>query len=309
MYRAIALFCLLISACFSLAQQAKSARPAITGISHMTLYADDFSKSQHFYTDLLGWEQIPDGRAESGVRFYANHQQYIELLSAPSAGMADRSVLIGFSTSDAESMRSYLAAGGISVPSSVTTDRAGNKSFEVKDPEGHRIEFTQQGSHPPTGVKATSARVSTHIIHAGLVARDRAALDRFYKDLLGFHLYWQGGATSAHTDWVMMQVPEGTDWLEYMLYLPVMPSRSELAGANHFSPGVVSVADLDKRLKQHGWVPSAQERPPLLGLDGKWQLDLFDPDGTRVEFMEFETVKDPCCSAFTGPEAAPFPAW
>jgi catechol 2,3-dioxygenase-like lactoylglutathione lyase family enzyme len=308
MHLAFILLCLLLTSTLSLAQE-QAGRPPITGISHMTLYADDFAKSQHFYTDLLGWEQVPATRAESGVRFYANHRQYIELVSAPVAGQIDRLDCIGFSTTDVESLRKFLAANGVDVPRSVTTDRDGSRSFAVKDPEGHKIEFTQQGPNPPKGLKAVSTRVSNHIIHAGLVARDRAALDHFYKDILGFHLYWQGGATSAHTDWVMMQVPDGTDWLEYMLYLPATPSRSELAGANHFSPGVVSVTDLDKKLRQHGWVPSAQERPPLLGVDAKWQLDLFDPDGTRVEFMEFQPVKEPCCSAFTGPQAGPLPTW
>src|SRR3954453_22189409 len=55
-------------------------RPAITGISHVTLFADDFAKSQRFYTDLLGWEQLPAGDAKPGVRFYANHAQYVELV-------------------------------------------------------------------------------------------------------------------------------------------------------------------------------------------------------------------------------------
>ena len=73
--------------------------------------------------------------------------------------------------------------------------------------------------------------------------------------------------------------------------------------------GVVSVAELHQRLIAQGWKPTAQERPPLLGLDGKWQLDLFDPDGTRVEFMEFKPVKKPCCSDFTGPLPGPYPNW
>lgn len=309
MYRALVLLSVLIFLSSSHAQQSKGKRPAITGISHMTLFADNLEKSQQFYTSILGWEQVPAGHVTPGVRFYANHQQYIELLSAPRPAMVNRLDHIGLSTTDVESMRHYLAANGVAVPTSATTDRYGNKSIEVHDPEGNRVEFTQQGANAPKGEKAISTRVSTHIIHAGFVARDRAALDHFYKDLLGFHLYWQGGETAAHTDWVMMQVPEGTDWLEYMLYLSASPSREQLAGANHFSPGVVSVAELDKALKQHGWTPSAQERPPLLGLDGKWQLDLYDPDGTRVEFMEFKTVKDPCCSRFTGPEAAPLPTW
>src|ERR1700759_4074905 len=36
-----------------LAQPASSLPPAITGISHITLFADDIAKSQKFYVDLL----------------------------------------------------------------------------------------------------------------------------------------------------------------------------------------------------------------------------------------------------------------
>jgi catechol 2,3-dioxygenase-like lactoylglutathione lyase family enzyme len=309
MRRSLLLSCVLIASCIVLAREAKSHRPAITGISHVTLYADDLTKSQQFYTSLLGWEQVPLGVAASGVRFYANHLQYVQLVSPPRKGMANRLDCIGFSTEDAEALRKFLAANGIAVPTAVTTDSNGDRWFQLKDPEGNRIQFVQAGTNPLKPRSSVSAGISNHINHAGFVVHDRAALDRFYKDLLGFHLYWQGGQSAAHTDWVMMQVPDGADWLEYMLYLPASPSRSELGGANHFSPGVVSVAELERNLKQRGWVPSAQERPPLLGLDGKWQLDLLDPDGTRVEFMEFKPVKVPCCSAYTGTQPEPSSNW
>ena len=309
MCRIFVLVCVPVLASVAFGQEAKPARPAITGISHMTLYADDLKKSQAFFVDLMGWEQAPAGNAEPGVRFYANHAQYIELEAAPSKGLANRFDGIGFSTSNAEGLRKFLGAKGVAVPQAVRVDEDGDRVFEVSDPEGNRVEFVQEGAHPPQGLKAASARVSTHIIHAGFVAHDRAALDRFYKDLLGFHLYWEGGSGPGHTDWVMMQVPDGTDWLEYMLYLKPDATRGQLGSANHFSPGVVSVAELDKRLKEKGVPASAQARPPLLGLDGKWQLDLLDPDGTRVEFMEFQPVKEPCCSKFTGPQPGPYPAW
>ena len=291
------------------AQKTLAARPAITGISHMTFYADDIAKSETFYTSVLGWEQIPAAGAGSGVRFYANHQQYIELISPPRPGMVNRLCGFGLVTSDAEALRKFLAAHGVAVPGSVTIEHDGSRSFLTHDPEGNNVEFTQLGSHPPPAPRDISQRLSSHIIHAGFVARNRAALDHFYKDLLGFHLYWQGGAAAGHTDWVMMQVPDGTDWIEYMLYLPAEPARGQLASANHFSPGVVSIAELNRRLIAQGWKPTAQERPPLLGLDGKWQLDLFDPDGTRVEFMEFKPVNKPCCSDFTGPLPGPYPNW
>jgi catechol 2,3-dioxygenase-like lactoylglutathione lyase family enzyme len=309
MCRAFVLSCVMILPILVFGQEAKVTRPTISGISHITLFADYLTKSQEFYSALLGWEQAPEGAPHSGVRFYANHLQYIELLSPPRKDLADRLDSIGFSTADAEALRRYLAANGVTVPQAVTVDKDGDRFFAVRDPEGNKIEFTQAGPRAPKGGKSASDQASTHIIHAGFVARDRAALDRFYKDLLGFHLYWQGGSSPDQTEWVMMQVPDGTDWLEYMLRLPASPSRGELGTANHFSPGVVSVAELEKKLKQRGWTPSAQERPPLLGLDGKWQLDLFDPDGTRVEFMEFLPAKEPCCAPYTGRQPSPSPAW
>src|ERR1019366_1296188 len=88
-------------------------RPPITGISHMTLYADDFAKSQHFYQSELGWEQVPAGTPRSGVRFYANHLQYVELVTPPSQHLANRLEDFGFFTSDAEALRRFLAAKGI----------------------------------------------------------------------------------------------------------------------------------------------------------------------------------------------------
>lgn len=291
------------------AQMPLSTRPAISGISYVSFYADDIPKSEAFYTSVVGWEQLPAGTAGSGVRFYANHQQFIELIAPPRPGMIDRLAGFGFVTSNAEQLRRYLTAHGVAVPPAITAEADGSRSFFVRDPEGNSVGFTQLGRYRVRAPKDLSQRLSTHIIHVGFVARDRTALDHFYKDLLGFHLYWHGAAEPGHTDWVMMQVPDGTDWIEYMLYLPAQTNRDQLASANHFSPGVVSVAALNKRLVARGWKPSAQERPPLLALDAKWQLDLFDPDGTRVEFMEFKPVKKPCCSDFTGPLPGSYRNW
>jgi len=41
-----------------------------------------------------------------------------------------------------------------------------------------------------------------------------------------------------------------------------------------------------------------------MGKDGKWQANFYDPDGTRVELMEFQPVMAPCCSAFTAESPA-----
>jgi catechol 2,3-dioxygenase-like lactoylglutathione lyase family enzyme len=286
-------------------------RPPITGISHAIFYSDNMAKSGEFYGTLLGWQRVPATGSAPGLRFYANHVQYVEMLPSPNPAQTDKLDLVGFATSDAEMLRTYMAAKGVAVPAVVTVERDGSRSFQVHDPEGNVVEFTQQGSTqvPPPSSAALSRRLSTHIMHAGYVVRDRRALDAFYKDVLGFHLYWQGGAKPGDVDWVMMQVPNGTDWVEYMLNLPAQPIASQLDSANHIAPGVVHVADLQQQLEQRGWNSPGERDPKVLGVDGKLQLDLHDPDGTRIEFMEFLPVKTPCCAPYTGRQPSPENGW
>ncbi len=132
--------------------------------------------------------------------------------------------------------------------------------------------------------------------------RDRAAEDRFYKDILGFHVYWQGGMHEDEVSWVSMQVPEGTAWLEYMLNIPTNADHHTIGVMNHLALGVSNISATKDKLLTNGWHLGEE---PKIGRDGKWQLNLYDPDGTRVEFMEFTPVEKPCCSSFMGLHPGP----
>ena len=62
---------------------------------------------------------------------------------------------------------------------------------------------------------------------------------------------------------------------------------------NHLALGVPSVKDADGvLLTRTGRLPEK----PQIGRDGKWQLNLYDPNLTRVELMEPKPVEKPCCS-------------
>lgn len=52
--KSIALAFVFLTSLLAAAQPTSAARPAITGISHIALYADDIPKSQEFYQSLLG---------------------------------------------------------------------------------------------------------------------------------------------------------------------------------------------------------------------------------------------------------------
>src|SRR5260370_24995815 len=87
--------------------------------------------------------------------------------------------------------------------------------FEIVDPAQHRLIFVTNN----WGVAGSvlGAQISARMIHSGFVVRDRAAEDKFYKDVLGFHVYWHGGMKDGEDNWVDMQVPDGSDCIDYLL--------------------------------------------------------------------------------------------
>jgi catechol 2,3-dioxygenase-like lactoylglutathione lyase family enzyme len=226
-------------------------------------------------------------------------KQWVGYSPAPDAQSINRMDHVAFTTENAEAMRAYLASKGVAVPNAVTSSN-GFKGFVVKDPEGHRIEFGERTGALAKLQGGQGDSVSRRMIHAGIIVRDRAAEDRFYKDILGFRAYWSGGMRPERTDWVAIQVPDGTDWLEYMLNIKSDADQHTTGVMNHISLGVRDMNAAQSMLESHGWQASANEHSQI-GKDGKLQLNVYDPDQTRIELMEFKPVDKPCCSEFTGP--------
>jgi len=279
------------------------ARPAIVGVAHIGLKTDNLEAARKFYTGILGFQEpfsldkTPDeGTGLLLTYFKVNDHQYIEMFPELTDPGMDRLSHISFETTNAEQMRAYLASRGVKVPEKLEPMQDGNRGFDVMDPDGHDVEFVEfvPGSlHSRNfGKFLPDTRISIRIIHVGVVVKDRAAADRFYKDILGFKLQWQGGMKDKDTDWVAMRVPDGTDWLEYMLNVN-NPDPHELGVMHHLSLGVPSIQAGYKLALQRGY--KGKEKPQI-GRDGKWQYNLYDPNFTRVELMEPKPVQKPCCS-------------
>jgi catechol 2,3-dioxygenase-like lactoylglutathione lyase family enzyme len=270
-------------------------RPKITGIDHVDFYTTSPEATEHFYTETLGLSTI-DPLEPGQIQRYVVGMQWVGYSPAPDPAAKNRMDHVALRTTDCEALRHYLAAQGVQVPASLTHLKNGSPSFVVNDPEGHRIEFVQTRSLGSGNGKA----ISRHIIHAGFIVHDRAAEDHFYKDILGFHLYWQGGMTAERNDWVAMQVPDGTDWVEYMLNIKPDADQRTIGVMNHISLGVKDIKQAQAELESRGWKPNDREHAQM-GRDGKWQLNIYDPDFTRIELMEFTPAEKPCCSEFQGP--------
>lgn len=282
------------------ARPAQITRPPIVGVANIGLYTSDLAAAKKFYGHVLGFADAfsvkkPDGGLML-TYFKVNYRQYIEIYPGLKSPSASRLQHIGFETTNARRLRDYLASKGVDVPSQVMRGPDGTLTFTVKDPDGHNVQFVEYSGNTlesrDFAKSIPPSRIATEIIHFGVTVQNRARADHFYKDILGFKLMWQGGMTDKRTDWVDMRVPEGKNWLEYMLNVH-NPSPRTLGVMDHFSLGVKSIQPVYHTVLERGYKPP---QPPQIGRDGKWQLNLYDPDFTRAEVMEFKPVQKPCCS-------------
>jgi len=277
--------------------QTVSTRPRILGVDHVSFYTTAPDSVRKLYSDVLGLAAATPVEPGGLVRYVVG-KQWVGFSSAPDPKSTDRMDHVAFTTDNIVGLRRYLVDKGIKV-GQVEGRPDHSLSFVVRDPEGYPIEFVER-EHSEAPQAAASA-VSRHLIHAGFVVHHRDAEDHFYRDLLGFRLYWHGGPKDDGTDyWVAMQVPDGTDWLEYMLNQPENIDLQLNGVLNHISLGVADIKAAQAILESHGWKPHDREHSQL-GRDGKWQLNMYDPDLTRVELMEFKPAEKPCCNEFTGP--------
>jgi len=289
------IFILLFLPVFCAAQGPR--RPKILGISHMALYVSDLQKSRAFYKDFLGFDEPYNLKREDGtdriVFIKINEDQYIELFAEPPKqdGQLNH---IAFYTDDAHAMRDYLASQGVKVPDKVGKGRIGNSNFNITDPDGHTVEIVQYEPDSWTrrerGKYMPDTRISAHMAHVGVLIGPLEPAMKFYGDILGFHEFWRGSPSATVLSWVNMRVPDSEDYLEFMLYTKP-PDAVQLGGKNHIcliTPNIQkAVATLEARPARKGYARPIEIH---LGTNRKQQANLFDPDGTRIELMEPNTI-------------------
>src|SRR5437660_12233366 len=100
---------------------------------------------------------------------------------------------VAFNTDNAAALRAYLIAKGIEVTDGYKIVSTNSRTFQVKDPEGHNIEFVQRENYRSGTRVKNSKRISRHMIHVQILYHDHPAEHHCYKDIVQFHVCYQGG--------------------------------------------------------------------------------------------------------------------
>jgi lactoylglutathione lyase len=284
-------------------------RPKVLGVAHMALYVGDLAKARTFYEEFLGFDEEPftlkksDG-SERIVFIKINDQQYLELF-AEDPKTDGRLNHISIYTDDADGMRAYLGAHSVKVPDKVGKGQTGNKNFNVKDPDDHTVEIVEYQPDSWTtresGKHVPATRISNRIMHVGFLVGSLDQSLAFYDGILGFKEFWRGGGSPASLSWVNMRVPDGDDYVEFMLY-STLPGPADRGTKNHVSLMVpdaqAAVQELKRRAARGVY---SREIAVQIGVNRKRQVNLFDPDGTRIELMEPDTVDGKPAPSSTAP--------
>jgi lactoylglutathione lyase len=284
---------LAVTVVVALLAPAPPARPRILGMSHMAVRVSDAAAARAFYEDFLGLRGLA-----------VNARQHVELVPGL-APEQDRLDHIALETDDVAEMRRYLATRGVDVPARVVQDADGGAHFTIRDPEGHAVEFVQRTararSEPEPAAPPGDPRVSRRILHVGIIVGDVPAAMKFYGDVLEFSETWRGSRSGTELSWINMKVPDGSDYVEFMLY-GARPASNARGTQHHFC---LEVADIEaaRTLLEARPYRATYPRPleARVGTNRKRQLNLYDPDGTRVELMEPITVDGQPTPSSTAP--------
>ena len=272
-------------------------RPKILGIAHMAFYVSNLPQTLAYYKDFLGFAEPYDLKNSDGTVRVAfikiNDDQYLELFTEPpkNDGMLNH---IAFYTDNVDQLRRYLISRGIPAPGRVRKGLTGDKSFTVKDPDGHTLEFVEYQpdgwAMKDRGKDLPATRISPHIMHIGFTVGALEKSKAFYSNILGFKEFWRGSSDGVTLSWVDLRVPDGKDYVELMLYKQ-LPPQNKRGGANHISlmtPDIFkAVATLRSRAAAVNYTRKIEIH---VGHNRQRQANFYDPDGTRTELMEPFTI-------------------
>lgn len=191
---------LVVMACWASPKEPE--RPRITRLAGVEIVSSNLPAAESLYEQIFSLDSACRmcQKSFSGRVFMAS-AQWVHFTQMPATPPATLLTKVNFPIDDASVMKRWLKFKQVPFKEIPSEFPFSPPTLSVLDPEGHELRFVsgirldKQNSNvifKPVGpVKITQAHM--HMIHVGFVVRHREAMDKFYKDVLGFHVYWHGG--------------------------------------------------------------------------------------------------------------------
>ena len=263
----------------------------LLGLAHVGFRVADIEKARAFYHGILGFDEafdlkMPDGHV--GVAYFkVNDNQFIEVFPNIPAGTKVMQSHIAIYTDDLDKVHKMIEDRGLAPGKINETPKDGNRSFAIRKLPGQSLEYLEFVQYMPNGWHRQSAgkflsdrRISTKLLHAGVLTTDFDAAWHFYVDGLGFTVGLQPKPNARSSPdqvkmgshiAIRMPGPSG-DYLEIGRNKP--PQGRWVGVYAHVSLAVDDIDATYKKVLERG----PTEKPP----HDRW-LDLYDPEGSRVE--------------------------
>jgi catechol 2,3-dioxygenase-like lactoylglutathione lyase family enzyme len=223
-----------------------------------------------------------------------NDHQFIEIFPGLQPDQVIPMTHIAMYAANLEQLRQMMVDRGLTPTAIHQGPRDHNLSFSIRNPPGQNLVFLEFVQYMPdslhvkdTGRHLGSRRISAHLEHAGIVAVDVDAALRFYVEKLGFRETWRrSNPDTGKVALIHLRMPGASgDYVE-LSNLSGTPklTRTRAGTAAHCSLEVPDIKPAFQLTLDRG--QTKDRKDPRFGLDLRWQFNLFDPDGTRVEFMQ-----------------------
>jgi catechol 2,3-dioxygenase-like lactoylglutathione lyase family enzyme len=289
----------------------------VVGIANITFKVSDLAKSRAYYQGILGLPEAFDLKDSSGkvtsVYFKVNDDQYVEITPNLMPGDLIREARVAFQSSDLEKLHAIYVERGVQ-PGNIEKGPDGNPVFRVIDPQGNDLDFLQYvpGSEQSLarGKSLTDTRITTHILHVGIMMKDRTTGMPFYHKLGLDSLRTLSGSRGEY-----VELPASDRNLETK-DPPLDPNNPathdqyvrEVYGAvYHMGLEVPDIRVARDTLQKRGGYSDVRVRATV-GNNRHWLIHLFDPDGSRSEIMSKDVVENdlpPGTIMAPGPPAPP----
>lgn len=261
----------------------------IVGIAHVAFQSSSLPVSRMFYTGMLGHELAFEIRSPAKAWYFKiNDDQFVKLIQADGPTDGDRLVEIAFQVSDIHRTHTLLRERGL-LPHPIEVRPDGTLATTVQDPDDHTLAFVEYtpDSHQTQarGRHLGKRRAADRLAHTRVVSTDPRRTRAFYEEKLGFVEFWRGAPDGSSDDLIHVRMPgERGDSLEYVI-LEGPPTGERFISARQITLQTTHLHASHQTLCNHG-LQDIELYHPRIGRNGHWLFNVFDPDSTRIEYMD-----------------------